>query len=207
MRGVADWFEDSSSGGRGQRRGGCGSAPIGGMAREGVRLFRFAVFEWSDGLAGSGGDRGLLAGGFEFLFGEDEAADVAKRFFPDGHLFEVILPDGVRGGAGRAASEGLALDGDDFTVGVEASVFLGRKEEGDLGSFFPEVAGELVGEEQSVIAAAGGKSRDGLFKARPFRFEIDLEPLTEFKPMDTSAQDDDAEKFFASHGRFVQGER
>jgi len=184
------------------------SGPIRGAAWEGVGLFRLDCFELRRGLCEFhviGGRRGWLACGFEFLVGEDEAADVAEWLFPNSHLFEVILPDSVGGGAGGAAGEGFALDRDDFPVRVEAGVFLRWEEEGDLGALFPEVAGELVGKEQGVIAAAGRESGDGGFEAWPFGLEAGLVPLPELKAVHTSAEHDDADEFFTSHGIFWRG--
>src|SRR5580700_2682701 len=99
----------------------------------------------------------------------------------------MILPHGVGGGARGAAGKGLALNGDDFTAGVEAGVFLRGEEEGDLGAFFPEVAGKFVGEKQGVIAAAGGEGGDGLVEAGPVGLKGRLEPLPELKAMHASA--------------------
>jgi len=182
-----------------------GSAPV-AAARKSLRLLHL------DGLGGHGrryifsaGDPlDRLAGSFEFFFGEDEAADIAQRLLPNGHLLEVILPDGVGGGAGGSTGEGFSFDGDDFAVRVEARVFLRRKEEGDLGSLLPEVAGKLVGEEQGVITAPRREKADGLLKAGPVGFEVGLEPMAKFKPMHAGTKDDDAEEFVACHGSLVE---
>ena len=172
------------------------SAPVGGATRE-TRVPAFGRF---------GGcrlvRRGRIAGGGNFLFGEDEAADIAERLVPDSHLFEVVLPDGVGVGARRAARKGFSPDGDDFSAGIEARVLLRGKKEGDLCALLPEVTGELVGKEESVITSTGGKGADRLLKAGPFGFETELKPLTEFKAMDTGAEDDDAKEFLACHGIF-----
>jgi hypothetical protein len=183
-----------------------GSGPVGGTAGECGRFFRFDGFELRHGSSVIGvfsGRRGRLARGFELLFGEDEAADVAERLIPDRHLLEVILPDGIGGGAGGASGEGLAFDGNDFSVGVEASVFLGWEEESDLGTFFPEVAGKLVGKEQGVIAAAGSEGGDGGFETWPIALEGGLVPLAELEAVHASAEHDDANEFFTRHGIFV----
>lgn len=174
-----------------------GSAPVDGAARHGVGFFGF------DRLDGHRRCCGLLARGFQFLFGEDEAADVAERLIPNGHLFEMVLPDGVGSGARGAARKGFSLDGDDFSAGVEARVFLRRKEEGDLRAFFPEVAGELVREEESVVAAAGGERRNGLVEAGPFGLDAGLKPLPELEAMHAGAEDNDAEELLAGHGSFL----
>src|SRR5580700_9645203 len=143
-----------------------GSTPINRTAREAAALRRFG---WS-----SGGVRCVC---LQLFIGEDEAADVAQRLFPDGHLLEVVLPQGVGGGPRGAAGEGFATDGDGLAAAIEAGVLLRGENEADLRALLPEIAGEIVGKEQRVVAPAAGEDGNGVIQVRPLGLDVGLVPL------------------------------
>jgi len=181
------------------------SAPVRRPALGHAALFRLARLTGLKRCDGPNGRSGrLLAGCFELIFGENEAADIAERLLPDRHLFQMVLPHSVRCGSRRAARERFSFDGDDFSFRIQPRVFLRGQKKRDLRSLLPEVASKFVGKKQSVIAAARRQYRESLIEPRPFRFQTALEPLPKLEAMNTSAKDSDAKQFCAGHGSFME---
>jgi hypothetical protein len=141
----------------------------------------------------------LGAGSVHIVIRENEAPDVAERLFPDGHLFEVVLPDGVRCGARGAAGKGFALDGYRLAFVIEAGVLLRREHETDLRALLPEIAGEVVCKEERVVAAAVFENGECVVQVLPLRLNVGLIPLAELEAVRAGAEDEHTEEGAASH--------
>lgn len=107
------------------------------------------------------------------LRSDQEASDVAKRFLIGRHLAQVIAP-GVR--FKSAARVSLAGDDDCFSTRVQPGKALGRHDELNLRALFPKVLGEVVGEEQGVIALSAAEGVDGGVQPLPLPGHPGLEP-------------------------------
>ena len=119
----------------------------------------------------------------EVFLDTEVAAHVAEGFFGCGQFFEVIEP-GVF--AGAAAGIGFADDGADGSVGHSAGEGLGGDLKGHDLAGFPEGRGELMGEEQSVVALFGGEHLDGVAGALPRQAELAYVPFSKFEAVGTS---------------------
>lgn len=115
------------------------------------------------------------------VFLGEESAEIVDGVFVLGHLAEVILPD-VR--AVGAAGEGLAGNLKDLTMAVDAVVGGAGDREADAGAGAPEGAGEVVGEEQGVIAALRGEQGERLLSARPDGADVGLKPEGKLKSIE-----------------------
>lgn len=135
---------------------------------------------------------------FEFVGDAEEALHVAEGFFGDGELAEVVAP-GVF--AGAAARVGLTGDGADRTVGFSAEEGLVGDFEGHLLAGFPEAASEVVGEEQSIVAAFGGEDLDRFGGGSPAAAEATDVPASELESIAACLADEELKEFKACHGR------
>jgi hypothetical protein len=113
-------------------------------------------------------DRAELFDGVEWelqvLVGGKETPEVAKGLFTDCHLPQVVVPDVSFDGS---AGERLAADGLNFALAVHARVGSRWHDEAHLRAFLPEGSGEIMRENQGIIAALGGEDRCGILDPRP----------------------------------------
>jgi hypothetical protein len=126
-----------------------------------------------------------------------ETADVIDGVFGDGHLAQVILP---YVGLDSAAGEGLARYLHYFALGGDPGVGDGWNEEAHVGSAAPEAAGEVMREEERVMAAFFCEQSDCRLGAGPDGVYGSLKPVAEFESVKLGLVDYQPEELFAVHG-------
>ena len=126
----------------------------------------------------------------------DEAAEVAEGIVGEAHLLEVVLP-GV--GLGAAAEVGFATDAGQRTVGAAAEEALRGDFEAHLFARLPEALGEVVREEERVVAAFAVEQVDALFGAGPGEAEPADVPFAEAESVLSRLLEEEAEKVDTGH--------
>jgi len=156
---------------------------------------RWSIFGEAPFDVGFGGAAGDVLG---IRGGNDEAADVTEWLLGDCHLAEVIFP-GIR--LEPATGIRLALDVDDFSVLVEASVGGRGDDKGDLAAVLPEGAGEVVRKEQGqVMPPFGQVFHGGLFR-RPDTADGTVVPGLQVEAVASGLLNHQSKQFRAGHGQ------
>jgi hypothetical protein len=127
-------------------------------------------------------------------------AHVAEGLFGDGELAEVVAPDVF---AGAAPGVALTGDGADGSVGFATLEGLGGDLKGYLLAGLPEVGGELVREEQDVVAALLGERLDGFGDVGPGQAELRDVPFAKLEAVDAGLSDEELEELVFGHGEIL----
>ena len=124
------------------------------------------------------------------------SSHVAERFFGDGEFAQVVAPDIF---AGAAAGVGFAGDAAYGSVGFATEESLGRHKEGYALASLPEVASEVVREEENVVAALLRERGGCLYSARPWEIKRANVPAAEFEAVEPGLTDEKLNQFKFRH--------